>query len=432
MSGTLRREPNATVYPEFANPADEVTAEWLAEQACLNPVEETNSGDEDETSALDLLPGRRPSYMRRSSDSGTMKVPISQGVGPQILSHSGSNKCSRGTLGMMACLMLGTAIGALWSPLSKSDRVQQVKPDNGLRPSSSDGDAELEYSSESVVSTEEAVKIEVQPSTNGQAVAVATTRSEQDILDRMKPQWFGRKDGYNGTTYDHAMAFCNGIGDRVLCPVNAYCPSTDKTEKKLFLQRDPFEGEQWSPVASYFDKLNVWVSVGEMAGGNTCKTYDQMYEEEPGWGTDSTKQESKENVLCCQNPGHAGKEQKLIKHLNPIWIDASQGWGLNGLSHGAAMQFCESFANRKLCPYEIYCPNGSGQPAIGGHVTDFNTEGEQWAPMYGTKDNWVMIGRKHERIAYTCMNSVELPMPDWEHVADGEADMKRHILCCSF
>lgn len=111
-------------------------------------------------------------------------------------------------------------------------------------------------------------------------------------------------------------------------------------------------------------------------------------------------------------------------------MDTSHGW--NGGSHDEAEQFCESFGNRKTCPYSVYCPHGPGHPVMGGHVTDFNTEGEQWAPIYGEQKHWVMIGQKYKNRATTCMTSQELEggvPPDW---GGPEADVKKHIMCCSF
>merc|ERR1719296_121050 len=80
-------------------------------------------------------------------------------------------------------------------------------------------------------------------------VAIAQNENEQMVLTEMDPVWFGPKHGYHGTTHQDASAFCKHIGDMVLCPKTAYCPSgTD--DNKIFLQQDPFDGEQWAPVAS--------------------------------------------------------------------------------------------------------------------------------------------------------------------------------------
>ena len=95
---------------------------------------------------------------------------------------------------------------------------------------------------------------------------------------------------------------------------------------------------------------------------------------------------------------------------------------------------CRGFGNRKICPYTAYCPHGPGQPVMGGHETDFKTEGEQWAPVYGEKYNhWVMIGQKYQNRATTCMDNEELEGEESSWGSSKEnASMKKYIMCCSF
>jgi len=145
---------------------------------------------------------------------------------------------------------------------------------------------------------------------------------------------------------------------------------------------------------------------------------------------DGGQPELRENVLCCQNPKNIRKEQNLKNDLNPIWMDSTHGW--KGGSHSDAMQFCESFGNRSLCPYSAYCPHGPGAPVMGGHAVDFNTDGEQWAPVFGQDNNhWVMIGQKYQNSATTCMDSKELngDGPSWGS-SDEKAEIKKYIMCC--
>ena len=79
------------------------------------------------------------------------------------------------------------------------------------------------------------------------------------------------------------------------------------------------------------------------------------------------------------------------------------------------------------------CPHGPGQPVIGGHIEDFNMEGEQWAPLHRDSNYWVVIGRKYENSATTCMDNWELKghVPSWG-MSNERADLKKHIMCCSF
>ena len=70
---------------------------------------------------------------------------------------------------------------------------------------------------------------------------------------------------------------------------------------------------------------------------------------------------------------------------------------------------------------------------MGGHKTDLNTEGEQWAPLFGEDNHWVMIGQKYGNSATTCMDSYELEgePPDWG-TSNSNASKKKFIMCCSF
>ena len=79
------------------------------------------------------------------------------------------------------------------------------------------------------------------------------------------------------------------------------------------------------------------------------------------------------------------------------------------------------------------CPNGPGQSPMGGHSVDFNREGEQWSPVFGSENNWVMIGQKYENSATTCYTHRELEggSPSWGLTNDN-FEAKRFIQCCSF
>jgi hypothetical protein len=171
---------------------------------------------------------------------------------------------------------------------------------------------------------------------------------------------------FPGTTYSDAIDFCKNIANMVLCPKKAYC-----SDMHLYLGKAPFQGEQWAPVATE-DGTSEWISVGESAV--VCATHEDMLLPVPEWITDGSEHESKQNVLCCQNPQHLEKELSLTNDVDPLWMDAIHGWA--GGSHDDANKFCESFNFRRLCPYSAYCPHGMGQEPMGGHATDFNTEGE--------------------------------------------------------
>jgi len=265
------------------------------------------------------------------------------------------------------------------------------------------------------------------PMSGSTVVAKATTTLEQEVLDEMHPVWFGRVDGYHGKTHSDAVDFCKAVGDMALCPPKAYCPSSG-SDRPLFLDRDPFDGEQWAPASESGVEEEYWISIGEV---NTCITHEEMLLPLPSWAADGSRTELKEHVLCCQNPKYLAKEQSMHDDLSPIWMDTSHGW--SGGSHDEAGKFCETFGNRKPCPYTAYCPHGPGHPVMGGHATDFNTEGEHWAPVYGEQNHWVMIGQKYQNRATTCMGNMELEgrVPDWG-TSQYNAEMKKHVMCCAF
>ncbi|KAL7529104.1 hypothetical protein ACHAXR_002796, partial [Thalassiosira sp. AJA248-18] len=248
---------------------------------------------------------------------------------------------------------------------------------------------------------------QVQGSTNdlddsSKAVATPTTE-EQQVMDELHPVWYGRKDGYHGTTHTEATSFCSTIADMHLCPRVAYCPNGPGSSKPIFLHQDAFEGEQWAPVATEGTEgaldQNKWVLIGSVNDhAGTCMAYDQIHSgEEPEWELDGSRTELKENILCCPSPNNLVKKQDTLKLLDPIWLDESHGW--NGGSHNDAMEFCESLDHRMLCPYSAYCPYGRGQPVMGGHTQDFNSFDEQWAPVFGKENNWVMVGKKYDNLA---------------------------------
>jgi hypothetical protein len=78
------------------------------------------------------------------------------------------------------------------------------------------------------------------------------------------------------------------------------------------------------------------------------------------------------------------------------------------------------------------CPHGPGHNPTGGHSVDFNLEGEQWAPVLDTDNQWVLIGRKYGNVATTCLlhNDLEGSLPDWGLTGDN-SDAKLHIQCCN-
>jgi hypothetical protein len=58
------------------------------------------------------------------------------------------------------------------------------------------------------------------------SVESSLTSAEQSVLDIMHPLWFGKKHGWQGTTYDDAVEFCKNVGGMSLCPLEGEASST--------------------------------------------------------------------------------------------------------------------------------------------------------------------------------------------------------------
>lgn len=222
---------------------------------------------------------------------------------------------------------------------------------------------------------------------------------------------------------------------QILCPLEAYCPNGVPTDpandKALFLDRGPFDGEQWAPIRglSRGDDKPDWVAIGSLG---TCATLSSLGDAEKSWSGGGEPSEHTQNVLCCSKKDMTGQSEELEgvmeEMLRPIWFDAIDGW--DGGTWNDAVQFCDTHGGRQLCPYSAYCPYGDGSPVMGRHRYDFEAHGEQWAPLYGITNGWVMIGQKYRNSATTCMTFEWLegsdPPLDW-----GDNHLKKHLMCCS-
>jgi len=124
----------------------------------------------------------------------------------------------------------------------------------------------------------------------------------------------------------------------------------------------------------------------------------------------------------------------LHQKFKPLWLGAKEGW--NGGSHDDAIEFCESIRGMKICPFAAICPKGDGEDAMvmgGRHMVEFKVEDEQYAPVFGKGNNWVMIGQKDGDPRTKCKtyHQLERGDPDWGLTSD-RADIKKHIMCCNF
>eukprot|EP00804_Cyclotella_cryptica_P026901 CCRYP_019600-RA/>CCRYP_019600-RA protein AED:0.02 eAED:0.02 QI:71/1/1/1/1/1/3/1303/1133 len=151
-------------------------------------------------------------------------------------------------------------------------------------------------------------------SASGTTQQYTLTELEHAIKNRYIPFWFGFKDGWNGSTYDEAVKFCASVdpgrGENFhLCPLAAYCPNGPEYEKPLFLQKEAFEGEQWSPT-SFAE--NAWIQVGQLSEEDprTCTTYLENYHQPPDWGLDGSEPGIKQHILCCKGGSPTGLDSE--------------------------------------------------------------------------------------------------------------------------
>jgi hypothetical protein len=263
--------------------------------------------------------------------------------------------------------------------------------------------------------------------------------AEQSVIDIYHPTWYSHRQGYHGTTIDEAEEFCNNAADKTLCPLEAVCtdgPPSESTHKALFLDRLPFDGEQWAPISGRWagDDRPDWVVIGTIgsATASTCTTLSNLQNVVKIWDGSSGRSEHKQFVLCCkkQNDNVLDNVEEIVKNtVHPIWYSESDGWSGETLVDGA--NFCNGRNGQALCSYPTYCPYGISQPVMGGHRYDFDTEGEQWAP--ASNGIWVMIGQKFRNSATTCMtyseNEGSPPPASWA-ANDGTPNLKKHIMCC--
>jgi len=78
-----------------------------------------------------------------------------------------------------------------------------------------------------------------------------------------------------------------------------------------------------------------------------------------------------------------------------------------------------------------YCPEGPSKQVLNGHEADFDEEGEQWAPVFGS-NVWILISKKGDNSATTCLSHTQLngSKPEWG-LDDSLEDKKKHVMCCS-
>ncbi|KAL3827255.1 hypothetical protein ACHAXA_004730 [Cyclostephanos tholiformis] len=330
--------------------------------------------------------------------------------------------------------------------------------------------------------------------------ANANTMEYEAASDAYHPVWYGRSNGWTGTTWIEALAFCSSLDDDVddddvfhgLCPYVAYCPMGSlamplggyRDGERYWTRNDP--GDR-APISDYVDG---WVQVGSkdpcveysISGGlGALEDVDvsaTSHNPEHGMGeakeensitnaTMTTVQEEdgkEETYVPIVKPGPEyyieNEEQEevssssqvqstvdstillLREQFKPLWLSSAEGW--NGGSYSDAASFCNSIRGKELCPYSVICPQGPGHAVMGGlREVEFVVDGEQYAPIAGGENHWVMVGDVRNAnddgtqdedagMSTKCMTHRQLEgkNPDWGLNGDRN-DVKMHIMCCT-
>jgi hypothetical protein len=197
--------------------------------------------------------------------------------------------------------------------------------------------------------------------------------------DVSEPAW-------GGSSWGAATQFCDAQRME-LCPVDVYCPNG--------VNQPPVggtkNGDKWSPVS---DAENRWVQVGIWSGdpSTTCQGHHEIAQGvhgDPAWGVDESRHGFMQYILCCE----MGTTEAL-RQQGPLrfgvseegqlgeWINANGEYN----SWGAAVDFCIAHGADDLCPLDMYCPDGAGNPPYAGRRVGRNGD-DQWAPYGGGGDN---------------------------------------------
>ncbi|KAK1737323.1 hypothetical protein QTG54_012190 [Skeletonema marinoi] len=149
----------------------------------------------------------------------------------------------------------------------------------------------------------------------------------------------------------------------------------------------------------------------------------------PDWKEDA---DWRENAKETWEKDHDVSEGTLVtqsvltNNFRPHWFSDAQGW--SGTSYEDAKRFCEYIKVAKdqedtlhLCPLEVYCPHGPLHDKPLYYEMDAY-DSEQWAPISGENERWVMIGNKEH---HTCTLN-----PPQVSVDTLSPTVKKHIMCC--
>lgn len=290
-----------------------------------------------------------------------------------------------------------------------------------------------------------------------------STTHEAGIVVHLNPMWYDHSKGWNGGSHEDAIQFCSKQGDdkpMALCPYDAYCPHGPTNIALGGADMEFATQEQYAP---YYGDDEHWVLIGRFnnARTTTCLDYKQLFGEDPPWGTDDSRKELKQHVLCCSTSDTLQASSVVaiqttsssstttttttipaVEAATSIdtgtWYGVSDGW--SGGSRIDAIKFCYNKGEDAdgiplmLCNYEAYCPNGPSRPVSSGNSNiGVNESTEQWAPTLSKPNHWVLVGKRGDNDATTCLDTWQLEGdddPEWGKDSS-KSELKHHVMCCS-
>jgi hypothetical protein len=209
------------------------------------------------------------------------------------------------TQNLMCCLN-ANHLNADWYIADEDDTAGE--PSTNLDANSNTAAADTAAAQDSTVSevtntaVAEDTTEEVNDPSNGNVAVISANikiqQREKAVISAFQPVWFASSHGWDGTTYDAAVNFCESYDHMVLCPFSAYCPNGPGSPPLSGSMVLEIDGEEWAPVNG---PPNSWVQLGTISGepNSRCALYHDLLGNRPQWGLDGSKPELKHHVMCC-------------------------------------------------------------------------------------------------------------------------------------
>lgn len=126
-----------------------------------------------------------------------------------------------------------------------------------------------------------------------------------------------------------------------------------------------------------------------------------------------------DEILVCV--GLNAEYTSLVSDLNRTCLYVYDLWQFTEYTDHLAQ--LKHLSKQVPCPYEAYCPEGSGKEPYGGSKAEVGG----WAPILNTPNDWVMIGYSLNH----CKKYSEMfdDPPSWGQNG-GNAENTMHIMCC--